>query len=108
MLVLRSLREETEESQTWRRSMPQDQVHEFNRLIAALNVANVELVALVAGYVVAVGELEARAAWWFSLSLQVTLAKTGAAGRAKAVEWDGLATALEERLEKLAQAPRPE
>jgi len=43
LLVLRSLREKTQEDPTWRSTMPRDQTMEFNRLIVLMNACNIYL-----------------------------------------------------------------
>ena len=43
ILVLRSLKDKTPEDPLWRRTMPQEQSKEFNRLIVLMNACNLHL-----------------------------------------------------------------
>ncbi|HLG12217.1 MAG TPA: hypothetical protein VI876_10715 [Dehalococcoidia bacterium] len=69
LLVLGSLKDKTPEDPAWRRTMPQDQVREFNRLIGLMNVANRELAILIGLQARTADELGVREAWLVSLTL---------------------------------------
>lgn len=48
VLVLRALKQDTPEDPLWRRTMPPDQVAEFNRLVGLINATNLYLAASIA------------------------------------------------------------
>ena len=63
ILVLGSLKDGRPDDPAWRNTMPPDQVAEFNRLIALMNVANRELSLHVGMLERTASELELREAW---------------------------------------------
>ncbi len=76
VLVLRSLKDKTQEDPQWRRSMPADQVPQFNRLIELMNRCNLQIAFLITVVEKEVEKLELLTDWWFSLLLwQVNLAE---------------------------------
>jgi hypothetical protein len=69
ILVLGSLKDKTPEDPAWRHTMPRDQVHEFNRLIGLMNVANRELSLIIGHLAQSTREMGVREAWLVSLVL---------------------------------------
>jgi len=69
ILVLGSLKDDTPEDPAWRRTMPQEQVREFNRLIHLMNVANQKLATYIHLVAKLEDELQLRQAWLVSLIL---------------------------------------
>jgi hypothetical protein len=47
VLVLRSLKDKTPEDLSWRRSMPREQVNEFNRYIGLMNACNMQVAHMI-------------------------------------------------------------
>jgi hypothetical protein len=69
ILILGSLKDDTPEDSAWRRTMPQEQVTEFNRYIGLMNVANRELSLLIGMHARTADELGVREGWLVSLIL---------------------------------------
>jgi hypothetical protein len=69
ILVLRSLKNKTEEDPQWRRSMPVNQAREFNRYIDLMNNANMRIGYLITVLLKEVEKLELRYNWSFTLRL---------------------------------------
>ena len=47
ILVLNAWKEGKEDDPSWRRTMPQNQAHEFNRYIGLMNVANRQIAIVI-------------------------------------------------------------
>jgi hypothetical protein len=67
ILVMRHLRDETDEDPNVRATMPSSQAVEFNRYIQLMNVANMDLVMLASLYQEAVNQVDLREGWLFTL-----------------------------------------
>jgi hypothetical protein len=68
-LVLSAWKEGKEDDPSWRRTMPQEQAHEFNRYISLMNVANREVAILIRGLKQTADQCGLRSAWFTSLVL---------------------------------------
>src|SRR3954463_10695382 len=68
ILILRSLREQTPEDPSWRRSMPQDQSREFNRLIVLMNATNIYLPLYITMVAEWAAQMEVRLSWLMTLT----------------------------------------
>ena len=68
ILVLRSLREKTPENPAWRRTMPQDQTQEFNRLIVLMNACNIHLPLFITMVEQQTEQMEVRVNWLITLT----------------------------------------
>jgi hypothetical protein len=69
ILVLNAWKEGKEDEPSWRSTMPQNQAHEFNRLIALMNAANREVATLIRLLKQSADECRLRFAWLTSLVL---------------------------------------
>jgi hypothetical protein len=69
ILVLKAWKDETPEDPIWRRTLPNDQAREFNRLIDLMNSINVRLGAYVAVLHRDVASLQLRESWLASMVL---------------------------------------
>jgi hypothetical protein len=69
LLVLGCLKEGTPEDPLWRKTMPPNQVREFNQFIDLMNVANIQLAAEIAVLEQAAETIEMRECWLISIVL---------------------------------------
>ncbi len=69
ILVLRAWRDGTPEDRTWRSTMSQDQIQEFNRLIELMNGSMLNMSNYITIIDLLVGKLELRLNWLISLML---------------------------------------
>ena len=69
ILVLESWKDGKSEDPSWRRSMPPDQAHAFNRYIELMNQANRVLGHVIAALAMQTEKLEQREAWLIDLTL---------------------------------------
>jgi hypothetical protein len=69
ILVLNAWKEGKEDDPSWRRTMPQNQAHEFNRYIGLMNVANRQIAIVIRMLKQSADECGLRFAWLTSLIL---------------------------------------
>jgi len=76
ILVLRSMKDKTDEDPIWRLGMPPQQTREFNRYIAMMTACNLEIAFLITFVEEEIEKLSLRLGWLFSLRMwQLNLAE---------------------------------
>lgn len=67
ILILRSMKDKTPESPSWRRTMPREQSEQFNRYIGLIRTCNGKLAFFITALEKEVEKLVLRFSWWFCL-----------------------------------------